>query len=40
MNIEIFLENYSVLLNIKRLMLACSEGHETNPYGRAIKSAD
>lgn len=40
MNIEILLENYSVLLNIKRLMLACSKGDRTNLYWRAIKSAD
>lgn len=40
MNIEILLENYSVLLNIKRLMLACSKGDRTNPSRRAIKSAD
>lgn len=40
MNIEILLENSSVLLNIKRLMQACSTGDKTNHYRRAIKSAD
>lgn len=40
MNIEILLENSSVLLSIKRLMKACSTGDKTNHYRRAIKSAD
>lgn len=40
MNIEILLENESVLSNIKWLMLACSMGDRTNHYNRAIKSAD
>lgn len=31
MNIEILLENESVLLNIKRLMLACYYGRQNQP---------
>lgn len=40
MNIEMFLENYSVSLNTSRFMLARSKGHRANPRGRAVKSAD